>query len=61
MSDRDELFSMVQECTNSYRFIRDYNERESKVEILIPKRFSDIWMSKLSDLQTSLREIEENE
>lgn len=61
MEDREELFSMVQEATNSYKFIRDYNERESKVEILIPKRFSDIWQIKLSELQTSIKEMEENE
>lgn len=54
-----EMFNMIEECTNRYR-VADINETD-EVEILIriPKRFKSLWMIKLSDLQTNMQEIED--
>lgn len=55
---KDEKYSLIQEFTNSYS-IDDLNENEVQITIRIPKKYRSIWMSKLSDLETSLQEIEE--
>lgn len=54
----EKKFSLIEECTNSYR-INDLNENEVEIRIRIPKKFRSLWMFKLSDLYTSLQEIEE--
>lgn len=55
----EETFSLVQECTNKY-FVEIINEREVEIHIRIPKKFRILWLSKLSDLRTTEKEIEEH-
>ena len=55
---KDELFSLVQECTNKYSVVA-INEKETEIRIRIPKKFRTLWISKLSDLRTTEKEIEE--
>lgn len=54
----EETFSLVQECTNKY-FVENLNEEEVEIHIKIPKKFRSLWLSKLSDLRTTEKEIEE--
>jgi hypothetical protein len=53
----DEIFSLVQECTNKYS-VHDLNEKEVEIRIRIPKKFRDLWLIKLSDLRTTLKEVD---
>jgi len=55
-----EKFSFVQECTNSYE-VKEVNEKETKIVIHIPTQFERIWISKLTDLKTTLNELNESE
>lgn len=54
----EETFSLVEECTNKY-FVERLNEEEIEIRIRIPKKFRFLWLSKLSDLKTTEKEIEE--
>ncbi|MDR3624158.1 MAG: hypothetical protein P4L16_03340 [Chlamydiales bacterium] len=54
----EEIFSLVQECTNKY-YVEDLNETEVEIRIRIPKKFRSLWLSKLSDLRTTEKEIDE--
>lgn len=54
----EEIFSLVQECTNKY-YVEDLNEAEVEIRIRIPKKFRSLWLSKLSELRTTEKEIEE--
>ena len=54
----EEIFSLVQECTNKYS-VENLNETEVEIRIRIPKKFRSLWLSKLSDLRTTEKEIEE--
>ena len=58
MSNPQEMFSMVEECTDSYR-VQDRGENGIQVVIEIPSRFADIWLVKLSSLQTNEDELAE--
>ena len=51
---------MVQECTDSYRAERQ-KDGSLLITMVIPKRFSYLWLRKLSDLRTTLKEIKEYE
>ena len=53
-----ETFSLVQECTNKYS-LENVNEKEFEIHIRIPKKFRTLWLIKLSELQTNIKEIEE--
>lgn len=55
---KDELFSLVQECTNKYS-VDDLSATEVEIRIRIPKKFRTLWLSKLSSLNTTLKEIDE--
>jgi hypothetical protein len=55
---QNEQIDMVGECTDSYRVER-LDDGRTKISILIPIGFRWLWMSKLCDLQTTLKEIEE--
>jgi hypothetical protein len=52
--------SLIQECTNEYN-IEEEKNNVTKITILIPKRFSNLWLHKLSELQTTMEEIKEYE
>jgi len=54
----EEIFSLVQEFTNKYS-VEDLNEEEIEIRIRIPKKFRLLWLSKLSDLKASEKEIKE--
>jgi len=55
-----EIFSMVQECTNKYS-VEDLGEKEVEIRIQIPKKFRSLWLHKLSELKTSKAEIDDYE
>ncbi len=50
-------YRMVQECVDSYRV----EERSDGIDIHIkvPKRFADLWLTKLSELEATDDEIAE--
>ena len=54
----EETFSLVQECTNKY-YVENRNKDEVEIHIRIPKKFRSLWLSKLSDLRSTQKEIEE--
>ena len=54
----EETFSLIQECTNEY-LVENFNKEEVEIRIRIPKKFRSLWLSKLSDLRTTEKEIEE--
>ena len=54
---KEETYSMVQELTNSY-VVGKPDNGIFKIEIEAPKKYRTIWMSKLSDLRTTMKEIE---
>ena len=56
----EQKFSMVEECTDSYVAERQKDGRLI-ITMDIPKRFSHLWISKLSDLTTTMKEIKEYE
>lgn len=53
-------YSMVEECTDSYRVL-DQADGRTRIEMVVPRRFRDLWISRLSDLQTTDEEIAEYE
>ena len=55
--DDGELFSMVQEACDSYE-ARVLPDGRTEVRIVIPPRFADLWLVKLSDLRGTLAEVE---
>ena len=50
-------YRMVQECVDSYRV--EENPDGVDIFIKIPKRFADLWLTKLSELEATDDEIEE--
>ena len=55
-----EEYSMVQECTNSYK-AEGLPDGSLEISIKVPKRFADLWLVKLSKLTTTNKEINEYE
>jgi len=53
----EEEYSMVQELTDSYH-VEDAKDGEFKISILAPEKYRGLWMHKLSDLRTTMKEIE---
>jgi hypothetical protein len=53
----NEKFQMVGECTTSYR-VKELGKDGIEIFIKIPKRFESLWMHTLSDLETTMKEIE---
>ena len=52
----DEPFSMVQEACDSYE-ARPLTDGRTEVRIVIPPRFVDLWLVKLSELQGTIAEV----
>ena len=53
----EDQMSMVQECVS--RFVVKENEDGSKtITLEVPKRFADLWLVRLSEMRTTLEEIE---
>ncbi|QVL55808.1 MAG: hypothetical protein KFB95_00975 [Simkaniaceae bacterium] len=48
---------MVEECTDSYH-VTETKDSGIEITIKIPKRFESLWIVKLSDLETTMEEIE---
>ncbi len=59
MNENNEI-SMVIECTDSYN-VKNWINGGIEINIRIPKRFACLWIEKLSDLQTTMQEIKDNE
>ena len=60
MTDKEILTSMVQECVSDYE-AHESEDGSAVITIRVPKRFVNLWLVKLSNLRTTLREIEEFE
>jgi hypothetical protein len=58
MPDLD--YSMVQECANRYE-ARRQADGSLEIHISVPRRFADLWLTKLSELRTTDAEITEYE
>ena len=54
--DKGESFSMVQEACDSYE-ARPLADGRTEVRIVIPPRFADLWLAKLSELRGTLAEV----
>lgn len=57
---KNEKFKMVDECINYYE-VGQIQDTEFKITIKAPARFRKIWLIKLDELTTSLKEIEDLE
>jgi len=55
-----KTYSMIQECTDSYR-VTERPDGGAEIRIEVSKRFADLWLVKLSELQTNDAEIAEYE
>jgi hypothetical protein len=55
-AEAGEPFSMVQEACDSYE-ARVLPDGRTEVRIVIPPRFADLWLVKLSDLRGTLAEV----
>jgi hypothetical protein len=53
-------YSMVQECADRYE-VRSRPDGSATIHIEVPRRFRDLWVTKLSDLRASDDEIAEFE
>jgi len=53
-----ERYSMVQECTDRYQAQKS-EAGDLQITIQVPRQFADLWLVKLSSLQTTDAEIAE--
>lgn len=51
---------MIQECTSSYR-VDEHKDGSATIHIEVPERFRDLWITRLSGLQTTEEEISDFE
>lgn len=49
-------YSMVQECTDRYE-VKELPDGAAEIAIRVPARFRDLWLVKLSALETTAAEI----
>ena len=56
--DERELFSMVQEACDSYDAV-SLPDGRTEIRILIPPRFANLWLTKLSAMRGTLAELRE--
>jgi hypothetical protein len=56
--DESEGFPMVGEACDSYE-TRLLPDGRTEIRIVIPKRFADLWLVKLSELRGTLAELRE--
>ena len=54
----EEKISMVQECTDSYE-VTNHDDGSIEIHIKIPKEFKILWKIRLSDMTTTVDELEE--
>lgn len=52
----NETFAMVQEATDFYK-VRDLPEGRIEIHIIVPERFSALWLVKLSELRGTVAEV----
>lgn len=52
----EKELSLVQECTDEYYF--EDKGSKIKINVLIPVKFKNLWIHKLSELKTTMKEIE---
>ena len=60
MTESEEPISMVQECVSQY-YARKSPDGSVTITIRAPKRFANLWLVRLSNMRTTLREIQEFE
>jgi len=53
----DAEISMVQECVTQY-VVKENGEGDITITIDVPKRFADLWLATLSELRTTMTEID---
>jgi hypothetical protein len=58
--DDGAVYSMIQECVDSYRFDRQADGGVI-VTIHVAQRFADLWAKKLNELRTTESEIRDHE
>ena len=58
--EKERQYSMVQECTDLYHVV-ELGDGRTRIDMVIPNRFRDLWLTKLSALRTSDEEIERYE
>lgn len=56
-TQKKEKFSLLQEGVNSYSS-HELDEDEYEIKIVVPKKFYNVWRVKLTDLESSLEEVE---
>ena len=56
-ADDSEPFSLVLEACDSYE-ARSLPDGRTEVRIVIPPRFADLWLAKLSELRGTLAEVQ---
>ena len=54
--DEQEPFSMVDEACDSYE-ARPLDDGRTEVRIVIPARFADLWLVKVSEMRGTLAEM----
>jgi hypothetical protein len=54
----DKTFSMVQEACTSYE-ASERPDGSLEIRIVVPKRFANLWLVKLSELRGTLEEADE--
>jgi hypothetical protein len=53
-----DSINMIETCTDNYE-INTLPDEGIKISIKVPKKFRDLWLIKLTELTTSIEEIQE--
>jgi hypothetical protein len=53
----DDAISMVQECVSRY-IVHENEDGSITITIDVPRKFSDLWLIRLSEMRTTAKEIE---
>jgi hypothetical protein len=56
----NEEFSMVQEAIDSYA-ARELPDGRLEIQIIVPRRFADLWLVKLSELRVTEADLDESQ
>ena len=53
-------YQMVDECVDKFQ-VEELPDGRAQISILVPKRFADLWITKINSLETTDEEINEYE
>ena len=53
----EDQISMVQECVSRFE-MKQNDDGNKTITLTVPKRFTDLWLVRLSEMRTTLEEIE---